>query len=105
MRGPEHGRPPRLRVRAPLGGQGECRVQTGPVGSAAEGFEYQVLGDGRVRISHAGRVAAGLRGAAATDFLEDVEKGDPQLLMARVTGNYKRGNERTARNHPRNRAR
>ncbi len=28
--------------------------------------------------------------------------GDPQEVMARLTGNYKRGNERTARNHPRN---
>lgn len=26
-----------------------------------------------------------------------------QQLMARVTGNYKRGNERTAADHPRNR--
>ena len=28
---------------------------------------------------------------------------DPQLVMARWTGDYRRGNERTARAHPRNR--
>ena len=35
-----------------------------------------------------------LRGRAAERFLADVESGDPQAVMARVTGNYKRGNER-----------
>jgi hypothetical protein len=44
-----------------------------------------------------------LRGAAAQRFLADVEAGDPQSVMARATGNFKRGNERQARNHPRNR--
>ncbi|MEJ7757607.1 MAG: hypothetical protein WKF83_16020 [Nocardioidaceae bacterium] len=42
-------------------------------------------------------------GAAAGKFLSEVEDDDPQELMARLTGNYKRGNERTAREHPRNR--
>jgi len=80
-------------------------VQAGLVSSAAEGFEYRLLGDGRVQTSHDGRVAAALRGTTAANFLKEVEKGAPQLLTARVTGNFKRGNERTARNHPRNRAR
>jgi hypothetical protein len=44
-----------------------------------------------------------LRGDVAERFLEDVEQGDPQQVMARATGNYKRGNERLARKHPRNR--
>jgi hypothetical protein len=35
--------------------------------------------------------------------LDEVTEGDPQRVMARVTGNYKRGNERTAGNNPRNR--
>ena len=43
-----------------------------------------------------------MRGAAARAFLVEVETGDPQLLMARLTGNYKHGNERAAKNHPRN---
>lgn len=44
-----------------------------------------------------------MRGRRAADFLDDIATGNAQELMARVTGNYKRGNERTARNHPRNR--
>lgn len=72
---------------------------------APEGFAYTVRG-GEVRISHHGRHATTLRGRAAADFLDEVDRGaDPQQLMARVTGNYRRGNERTARSHPRNTAR
>ncbi|MCI1019492.1 hypothetical protein HWD99_12725 [Microbacterium sp. C5A9] len=64
------------------------------------GFEFVVRGDDVV-IRHHGVTAAVLRGARATDFLAQVEQGDPQLLMARLTGNYRRGNERAARQHPR----
>jgi hypothetical protein len=67
-----------------------------------EGFDY-VEGGGEVVISHHGVRATVLRGARAADFLVDVRAQDPQELMARLTGNYRRGNERTARNHPRNR--
>ncbi len=70
-----------------------------------EGFAYDVRG-ADVVITHHGRRATVLRGPAATRFLADVEDGaDEQELMARVTGNYRRGNERTARDHPRNRGR
>ena len=65
------------------------------------GFEFAVRGDDVV-IRHHGVTATVLRGARATDFLAQVEQGDAQLLMARLTGNYRRGNERTARQHPRN---
>lgn len=58
-----------------------------------------------VVITHRGRVAARLRGPRAAAFLQDVARSDPQDLMARLTGNYRRGNERTARDHPRNRGR
>ena len=68
---------------------------------AAAGFEYRVVG-GEVLITHRGRRAATLRGDSARRFLADIERGDDQELMARATGNYKRGNERTARQHPRN---
>ena len=68
---------------------------------APEGFDYAVRG-AEVVITHHGRRATVLRGAAAERFLDDVEQGDAQVLMARVTGNYRRGNERTAKNHPRN---
>ncbi len=70
-----------------------------------EGFEYVVRKDGTVQITHDGRPATTLRGAAARQFLADVEQDDPQELMARITGNYRRGNERTAKQHPRNRHR
>lgn len=69
---------------------------------APDGFSYRVRKNGDVELLHHGRPAAVLRGAAATRFLVDVENSDPQELMARLTGNYKRGNERTAKNHPRN---
>jgi hypothetical protein len=68
----------------------------------AQGFEFFQRG-GDVVITHHGRKAATLRGDAATRFLDDVERGDPQQVMARATGNYKRGNERLARTHPRRR--
>ena len=69
--------------------------------SAPSGFDYARVGD-EVVITHHGRRATTLRGDAAVRFLADVEDDDPQELMARVTGNYKHGNERTAKNHPRN---
>lgn len=68
------------------------------------GFAFTVRG-ADVVITHHGRHATTLRGRRAADFLDDVEAGDQQDLMARVTGNYKRGNERLARQHPRNRGR
>ena len=40
--------------------------------------------------------------AGTAQFLAEVDEGDPQEVMARWTGNYRRGNERTAKNHPRN---
>ncbi len=67
------------------------------------GFEYEIRGS-EVRILHHGRLAATLRGSRAQGFLRDVEAEDAQELMARLTGNYRHGNERTARNHPRNRS-
>lgn len=67
---------------------------------APSGFEFVVRGD-EVVIRHHGATATVLRGTRASEFLTQVEQGDPQMLMARVTGNYRRGNERTARQHPR----
>ncbi|WP_404960782.1 hypothetical protein [Streptomyces sp. 147326] len=67
------------------------------------GFSYERLGAQCLVITHQGRTAATLRGARAEKFLAEVESGDAQLVMARWTGSYKFGNERAARNHPRNR--
>ncbi|MFG3698339.1 hypothetical protein ACGF5C_10540 [Micromonospora sp. NPDC047620] len=68
----------------------------------AQGFAYAARSDGTVVITHHGRVAGTLRGGRAAEFLAEIDD-DPQLVMARWTGNYRRGNERTARRHPRNR--
>ncbi|MFC8847159.1 MULTISPECIES: hypothetical protein [unclassified Micromonospora] len=68
----------------------------------AQGFAYAERADGSVVITHHGRVAGTLRGGRAAQFLAEVDD-DPQPVMARWTGNYRRGNERQARQHPRNR--
>jgi hypothetical protein len=70
------------------------------------GFTYRLLKAGGVEVRHHGKLAATLRGTDAVDFIQEVEGGSPadaQQLMARLTGNYKHGNERLAANHPRNR--
>lgn len=67
------------------------------------GFTFDQRPDGTVTITHQGRPAGTLRGARAQKFLAEAESGDAQLVMARWTGAYKHGNERMARNHPRNR--
>ena len=70
------------------------------------GFTYRTRKNGDIEILHRGRLASTLRGTDAKDFLAEVEvsgAADAQQLMARVTGNYKHGNERLASQHPRNR--
>ena len=70
------------------------------------GFTYRNRKGGIVEVLHRGRLASTLRGVAALDFLSEIESSaasDAQRLMARLTGNYKRGNERVASSHPRNR--
>jgi hypothetical protein len=70
------------------------------------GFTWRQRKNGDVEILHKGRLASTLRGADAADFLVEAngsELIDLQPLMARLTGNYKHGNERQAAEHPRNR--
>jgi hypothetical protein len=67
----------------------------------AHGFAYANDHNGEVVITHHGKRAVVLRGSRAAQFLAQVND-DPQNVMARWTGNYKRGNERTAGQHPRN---
>jgi hypothetical protein len=57
-------------------------------------FSYQASKDDTVRISWNGRVVTTLRGRDALRFLDEVERGDAELAMAKATGNFKRGNER-----------
>jgi hypothetical protein len=66
--------------------------------SAGE-FDWQATKDGRVRITWHGRVVTTLAGAEAARFRNQAEGADEdavQALLARATGNFKRGNERRA---------
>jgi hypothetical protein len=58
-----------------------------------QGFEYAQRRNGEIVIFHHGRLAATLRGSRAEKFMLSIRAGDPQQVMARATGNYKRGNE------------
>ena len=63
------------------------------------GFTYRATAQGVVHISRAGRGVVTLRGNAAAKFLAKAEGASSdaiQQLCARVTGNYKRGNESVA---------
>jgi RimJ/RimL family protein N-acetyltransferase len=74
--------------------------------NAGHEFAHRTRKDGNVEVLHRGRLAATLRGPDASDFLARTgaaSEDAAQQLMARVTGNYRRGNERVAAQHPRNR--
>jgi hypothetical protein len=63
-------------------------------------FAYHLTKDGRVRVSHHGRhvvTVAGAAGARLASQLEGATERETQLLLARATGNFKRGNERSGR--------
>jgi glycine cleavage system aminomethyltransferase T len=65
------------------------------------GFTYLAVKSGAVFIRRHGQMASELRGPEAEAFLKKIGTASfsqAQQIMARVTGNYKRGNERTARN-------
>ncbi len=69
------------------------------------GFTYLATKSGVVFVRHHGRLASELRGKAAAVFLKRIEQADfaeAQQIMARITGNYKRGNESVAGEHTRN---
>lgn len=69
-------------------------------------FSFRVTRSGEVHIERGGVVVTTLRARAAELFLRRAEHADAatlQGLMQRATGNYKRGNERAAGRHPRNR--
>jgi len=70
------------------------------------GFSYRVRKSGEIAISRNGRVVSTLGGPKAERLRAELEGADEeavQQLLARATGNYKRGNERLASRHPRNR--
>ena len=61
-------------------------------------FAYKATKDGRVLIRWKGRQIVTLSGVEAARFVEQAAGQDDeglQLLMARFTGNFKRGNEKS----------
>ena len=62
-----------------------------------EPFSFFEGNDGRVRISWRGKQVAVLAGTKAQRFLLRIAHAAPeerQLQLARITGNFKRGNEK-----------
>ena len=60
-------------------------------------FAYHVTKDGRILIDRGGRRVTVVAGGAATSLIAKLEAADEagaQQLLARATGNYRRGNER-----------
>ncbi|MDZ4768531.1 MAG: hypothetical protein SGJ24_05340 [Chloroflexota bacterium] len=63
-------------------------------------FAYTATKNGKVLISWYGKQVTILAGEQAAKFLKAAEGADDdaiQQLMARVTGNFKRGNEKLAK--------
>ena len=70
-----------------------------------EPFAYTVRKDGSVAVTHGGRtvsVIAGKDAARLIAKLSNASAQDVQLALAKITGNFKRGNERAAGSHSRN---
>ena len=62
-----------------------------------EVFTYRITKDKKVFISYEGKQVTTLSGAKAEKFIADIEVADgkdAQLIMAKITGNFKRGNEK-----------
>ncbi|MBA3469779.1 MAG: hypothetical protein H0T53_09055 [Herpetosiphonaceae bacterium] len=65
----------------------------------AEPFDYRVSKDGKVFITWHGRQVMILKDQAARKFLQTIEGRSgkaAQLVLAKITGNFKHGNERSA---------
>ena len=60
-------------------------------------FSYRTTNDNKVFISYCGNVVTILNGKKAEKFIVEIgiaEGKEVQLIMAKATGNFKRGNER-----------
>lgn len=69
-------------------------------------FKFEVKNSGELAMYHYGRFATKFSTKKSQQVLQQLNALDfagQQQLMARLTGNYKHGNERMAKNHPRNR--
>jgi hypothetical protein len=64
---------------------------------ADEPFDYDITKDKRVLLYWQGKLIKTLAGKQAQKFISQIEGLDSQmsqLLLAKVTGNFKRGNEK-----------
>ncbi len=69
------------------------------------GFAYMISKNGELEIRHQGKYAtrfSGVKAAKVAEQLEQMTFAGQQQLMARLTENYKHGNERMSKNHLRN---
>lgn len=61
-------------------------------------FSYQITKDNAVFIEYHGKRVKILKGKEADKFLERIKvaenEKEEQLILAKITGNFKRGNER-----------
>lgn len=64
-----------------------------------EQFDYLVTKDQKVLIYWHNKLVTTLAGAQAKKFLRQITDENEQLIMARFTGNFKRGNERQGKNN------
>ena len=68
-----------------------------PAADGDLGFDWRAYRSGELAISRHGRVVSRMRGSAADKAvlqLEALDHSGQQQLLARLTGNYRRGNER-----------
>jgi hypothetical protein len=62
-------------------------------------FDYQAVSSGKVLLFWKSRLIKTLAGTEAARFLDKINRADSkttQLLIAKATGNFKRGNERSS---------
>ncbi len=72
----------------------------GPGSVDEEAFSYLATGDGRVFVRWQGRPVAAIAGHDAARLIAQLQSADAperQKLLARATGNFKRGNESSHR--------
>lgn len=65
-----------------------------------EPFDYKVLKDNKIQIFWENKPVMFIKGKQAEDLLKKLssaEGKDKQLLLAKVTGNFKRGNEKRSK--------
>lgn len=63
-------------------------------------FDYRVYKDGKLEITWNGKPVVMYKGKKSEDLIKRLESSDDkqvQLILAKATGNFKRGNERISK--------